>query len=160
MCESTDCKFRTRQGESISAGGGGDQEQLQGLSWASVIFYWGAVCMSILTLQKCIKFMWLEVLQFSSVTQLCPILCDPTNCSMPVLPVHHQLPESTQTHVLWVGYAIQPSHLLLFPSPPALNLSQHQGLFKSVSSSNQVAKILEFQLQHQSFRWLFRTDLL
>ena len=56
MCESTDCKFRTRQGESISAGGGGDQEQLQGLSWASVIFYWGAVFMSILTLQKCIKF--------------------------------------------------------------------------------------------------------
>ena len=146
--------------ESISAGGGGDQEQLQGLSWASVIFYWGAVFMSIVTLQKCIKFMWLEVLQFSSVTQLCLTLCDPMNCSMPGLPIHHQLPESTQTPVHWVGDAIQPSHPLSFPSPPALNLSQHQGIFKSVSSSNQVAKILEFQLQHQSFRWLFRTDLL
>ena len=71
--------------------------------------------------------------------------------------VHHQLPEFTQTHVHWVGDAIQPSHLLSFPSPPAFNLSQHQGLFKWVSSSHQVAKVLEFQLQHQSFQ---RTDLL
>ena len=88
---------------------------------------------------------------FSSVTQSCPTLCDPMNQSMPGLPVHHQLPESTQTHVHWVGDAIQPSHPLSSPSLPALNLSQHQGLFKRVSSSHQVAKMLEFQFQHQSF---------
>ena len=74
------------------------------------------------------------------------------------LPVHHQLPESTQPHILWVDDAIQPSHPLLFPSPPALNLSQHQGLFQWLSSSLQVAKVLEFQLQHQSFQWTFRAD--
>ena len=74
--------------------------------------------------------------QFSSVTQLCPTLCNPMNCSMSGLPVHHQLPESTQTHVHWVGDAIQPSHPLSSPSPPALNLSQHQCLFKWVSSSH------------------------
>ena len=78
----------------------------------------------------------------------------------PGLPVHHQLPESTQTHGHWVGDAIQPSHPLSSPSPPALNLSQHQGLFQWVSSSHQVAKVLEFQLQHQSFQWTPRTDLL
>ena len=65
-----------------------------------------------------------------------------------------------KTHVLWVGDAIQPSHPLLSPSPPAFNLSQHQGLFQWVSSSHQVAKVLEFQLQHQSFQWIFRTDFL
>ena len=89
--------------------------------------------------------------QFSSVTQLCPTLCNPMNRSMPGLPVHYQLPESTQTHVHRVGDAIQPSHPLSSPSPPALHLSQHQGLFKWVSFSHQVAKVLEFQLQHQSF---------
>ena len=78
--------------------------------------------------------------QFSSVAQSCPTLCDPMNRSMPGFPVHHQLPESTQTHVHRVGDAIQPSHPLLSPSPPALNPSQHQGLFKWVSSSHQVAK--------------------
>ena len=97
---------------------------------------------------------------FSSVAQLCLTLCDPMNHSTPGLPVHHQLPESTQTHVHWVDDAIQPSHPLSSPSPPALNLSQHQGLFKWVSSSHQVAKVLEFQLQHQSFQWIFRTDFL
>ena len=97
---------------------------------------------------------------FSSVTQSCLNLCDPTKCSMPGLPVHHQLPESTQTHVRWVSDAIQPSYPLSSPSPPALNLSQHQGLFKWVSSSHQVTKVLEFQLQHQSFQWIFRTDFL
>ena len=71
---------------------------------------------------------------------------------MPGLPVHHQLPEFTQTHVHQVGYAIQPSHLLLSPSPPAFNLSQHQGLFKLVNPLHQVAKVLEFQLQHWSFQ--------
>ena len=97
--------------------------------------------------------------QFSSVTQSCPTLCDPMNRSMPGLPVHHQLPESTQTQVHWVGDAIKPSHPLSSPSPPALNLSQHQSLFKWVSSSHQVVKVLEFQLQHQSFQWTPRTDL-
>ena len=72
-------------------------------------------------------------------------------------PVLHHLLELAQTHVYWVGDAIQPPHPLLFPSPPAFNLSQHQGPFQWVSSSHQVAKILEFQLQHQSFQWIFRT---
>jgi len=83
--------------------------------------------------------------QFSSVTQLCPTLCDPMDCSRPGFPVHHQLLELTQTHVHWVGDAIQPSHLLLSPSPPAFNLSQNQGLFQRVSSSDKVDKILELQ---------------
>ena len=96
--------------------------------------------------------------QFSSVVKLCPILCDPMDCSMPGLPIHHQLPEFTQTHVHGVGDAIQLSHLLSSPSPPAFKLSQHQDLFKWVSSSHQVAKVLEFQLQHQSFQWIFRTN--
>ena len=88
--------------------------------------------------------------QFSSVAQLCPTLCDPMNCSIPGLPVHHQLPEFTQTHVHRVSDAIQPSHPLSSPSPPAFNLSQHQGLFQWVSSLHRVAKVFEFQLQHQS----------
>ena len=75
-------------------------------------------------------------------------------------PLYCQLLEFTQTHVHWVGDAIQPSHPLLSPSPPAFNLSQHQGLFKSVSSSLQVAKVLEFQLQCQSIQWIFRSDFL
>ena len=78
--------------------------------------------------------------QFSSVTQSCPTLCDPVDCSTPGLPVHHQLPEFTQTHIHWVGDAIQPSHPLSSPSPPTFNLCQHQGLFQWVSSSHQVAK--------------------
>ena len=97
--------------------------------------------------------------QFSLVAQSCPTLCDPMNHSTPGLPVHHQLPEFTQTHVHWVGDAIQSSHSLSSPSPPALNLSQNQGLFKWVSSSHQVTKVLEFHLQHQFFQWT-RTDLL
>ena len=76
------------------------------------------------------------------------------DCSMPGLPVYHQLPEFIQTHVLQVSDAIQPSHPLSSPSPPTFNLSQHQGLFQAVSSSNQVAKVLEFQIQHQSFQWI------
>ena len=83
--------------------------------------------------------------QFSSVAQSCPTLCHPMDCSTPGLPVHHQLLEFTQTHVHWVGDAIQPSHPLSSPSP-AFNLSQHQGLFQWVSSLHQVAKVLEFQL--------------
>ena len=101
-----------------------------------------------------------DSVQFSSVAQSCLTLCDPMNNSMPGLPVHHQLLESTQTHVLLVSDAIQPSHPLSSPSPPVLNLSQHQGLFQWVSSLHQVAKELEFQLQHQFFQWIPRTDLL
>ena len=97
---------------------------------------------------------------FSPVTQSCLTLCKPMNWSMPGFPVHHQLPEFTQTHVHWVSDAIQPSHPLSSPSTPTFNLSQHQGLFKWVSSSQQVAKVLEFHLQHQSFQWMFRTDFL
>ena len=82
----------------------------------------------------------------SEVAQSCPTLCDPMNSSMPGLPVHHHLPEFTQTHVHRVGDAIQPSHPLSFPSPPAPNPSQHQSLFQSVNSSHEVAKVLEFQL--------------
>ena len=81
------------------------------------------------------------------------------HCSMPGF-VHHQLPELTQTHVHRVSDATQPSHPLSIPSPPALNLSQHQGLFQRISSLHQVAKVLEFQLQHQSFQRIFRTDFL
>ena len=99
------------------------------------------------------------VVQFSSVTQSCPTLCDPMNHSTPGLPVHHQLPEFTQTHDHWVGDAIQPSHPLSSPSPPVPKSSQHQGLFQWVNSSHKVAKVLEFQLQHQSFQWTPRTDL-
>ena len=82
------------------------------------------------------------------------------NRSTPDLPAQHQLPESTKTHVHWVGDAIQPSHPLSSPSPPVLNLSQHQGLFKWVSFLHQVAKVLEFQLQHQPFQWTPRTGVL
>ena len=98
--------------------------------------------------------------QFSLVTQSCPTLCDPMDCSKPGLLVHHQLPEFTQTHVHWIGDAIQPSHPLLSPSPSAFNISYHQGLFKWVSFWHQVAKVLEYQLWHQSFQWTFRTDFL
>ena len=81
-------------------------------------------------------------------------------CSTPGLPIHHQLLEFTQIHAYWVSDAIQTSHPLSSPSPLAFSLSQHQGLFKWVSSLHQVAKVLEFQLQHQSFQWIFRTDFL
>ena len=82
------------------------------------------------------------------------------DCSTQGFPVHHQLWEFAQTLVYWVSDAIQPSHPLLSPSPPAFNLSHHQGLFQWICSSHQVAKVLEFQLQHQSFQWTPRTDLL
>ena len=99
-------------------------------------------------------------IQFSSVVQSCLTPCDPMNRSTPGLPVHHQLPEVTQNHVHKVSDAIQPSHPLSSPSPPAPNPSQHQGLFQWVNSSHQLAKVLEFQLQHQFFQWTPRTDLL
>ena len=118
------------------------------LNFSSIIRYYLNVCF------------FYNNFQFSSVTQLCPTLCNPMDCSRPGLPAHHQLPEFTQTHVHWVGDAIHLSHLLSSPSPPAFSLFQHQGLFQQVSSSNQVAKVLEFQLQYYSFQWIFRTDFL
>ena len=100
--------------------------------------------------------------KFSSVTQLCLTLHDPLDCSTPSFPVHCQLLELAQTHVHPVSDAIQPSHPLSSPYPPAFSLSQHQGLFQWLGSSHQVARVLELQLQlqHQSFQWIFRTDFL
>ena len=95
----------------------------------------------------------------TSFTQSHLTLCDPMDCSVPGFPVHHQLQELAQTHVHRVSDAIQLSHPLLSPSPPAFNLSQHQSLFQWANSSHQVAKVLEFQLQHQSFQWIFRTGI-
>ena len=103
----------------------------------------------------------LDTVQFSSVQLLSFVqLCDPMDCSTTGLLVHCQLSEFAQTHVHWVGDAIQPSHPPSSPSPTAFNLFHHQGLFKWVSSSHQVAKVLEFQLQHQSFQWTLRAYLL
>jgi len=99
----------------------------------------------------------LKKTQFRSVAQSCLTLCDPMNCSTPGFPVHHQFSELA--HVHWVSDAIQPSHPLSSLSPSAFNHSQHHGLFQWVSSLNQVAKALEFQLQHQSFQWIFRSDI-
>ena len=103
--------------------------------------------------------------EYQSVQSLSRVwLCDSMNRSMPGLPVHHHLLEFTQTHVHWVGDAIQPSRPLSSPSPPAPSPSQPQGLFQWVNSSHEVAKVLEFQLQHQSFQWqpglIFRMDWL
>ena len=102
-------------------------------------------------------FISISSVQFLSRVQL---FATPMDCRTPGLPVHHQLPELAQTHVHRVGDAIEPSHPLSSPSPPAFNLSQYQGLFQWVSSSHQVPKVLDFQLQHQSFQWIFRTDFL
>ena len=104
--------------------------------------------------------MWIGSVQFISVAQSCPTLWDPMNCSTPGLPVHHYLPEFTQTHVHQVSDAIQPSHPLSSPFPPGPNPSQHQSLFQWVNSLHEVAKVLEFQLQHQSFQCTPRTGLL
>ena len=98
--------------------------------------------------------------QVRSVAQLCPTLCDPVNRCTPGLPVHHQLPEFTQTHVHQVGDAIQPSHPLSSPSLPVPNPSQHHSLFQWVNSLHEVAKVLKFQLQHHSFQKNSRADLL
>ena len=97
---------------------------------------------------------WLTIV----TVQSCPTLCNPVNYSMPAFPVLHYLPKFAQNHIHWVGDAIQPSHLLSSPYPPAFNLSQHQGLFQWIGSLHQVAKVLE--LQHQSFQWIFRLDFL
>ena len=104
------------------------------------------------------QFYWL--IFCCSVAGSCLTLCVPMDCSMPGLPVLYHLPELVQTHVHWVSDAIQLFHPLSSPPPPAFSLSQHQGLFHWISSSHQVAKVLELQLQHQSFQWIFRTDFL
>ena len=102
----------------------------------------------------------LWIFQFSSVAQSCPTLCDPMNRSTPSLPVHHHLPEFTQTQVHRVSDAIQPSHPRSSPCPPAPNPSQHQSLFQWVNTSHEVAKVLEFQLYYHSFQRNPRVDLL
>ena len=103
---------------------------------------------------KCVH-AYIGSVQFSSVTQSCLTLHNPMDHSMLGLPVHHQLLESTQTHIHWVSDAIQPFHPLSSPSPPAFNLSQHQGLFQWVPLHITWPKYW-FQLQHQSFQWIFR----
>ena len=126
--------------------------------------FWGVSskrsCRSSVIINVCLRHILSRSQSVSSVTQSCLTLSNPIYCSTPGFPVHPQLPEFTQTHLHWVGDAIQPSHPLSSPSPPTFNLSQHQGLFKWVSSLHQVAKVLEFQLQHHSFQWTPRTDLL
>ena len=112
-------------------------------------------------LQGEVSITWdMQISQFSSVAQLCLTLCNPIDCNMRGFPVHHQCPEPTQTHVHHVGDAIQPSHPLSSPFPLTFNLSQHQGLFQWLSSSHQVAIVLEHKHQYQSFQWIFRTDFL
>ena len=98
--------------------------------------------------------------QFSSVTQLCLTVCDPMGCSTPGFPVHHQFPELTQTHVHQVGDAIQPSHPLSSPSPLSSIFPSIRVFSNESGSSHLVAKVLEFQLQHQSFQCIFRTEFL
>ena len=122
-----------------------------------LLLHWQAESLTLMPTGKPLAY---HSVQFSSVAQSYPILCDHMNRSTPGLHVHYQLLEFTQTHTHQVGDAIQPSHPLSSPSPPAPNPSQHQGLFQWVNCSHEVAKILEFQLQHQSFQWTPRTDLL
>ena len=105
------------------------------------------------------NFWGFNIFQLSSVTQSCLTLCDPMDCSMPSFPVHHQLSELAQINVHWASDAIQLSHPLSSPSP-AFNLSQNQGLCQWVSSLQQVAKVLKFYLQHQSFQWIVKTNFL
>ena len=106
-----------------------------------------------------VRYMKILINQFSSVTQSCKTLWDLMDCTTPGLLVHHQLQELAQTYVHQIGNVVQPSHPLSSPSPPVFNLSQYQCLFQWINSSYQVAKVLQVQLQHQSFQWIFRTDL-
>ena len=131
-----------------------------GVSFHLLIQDQGLVFSAILVPFDSNQFLLCPSVQFSSVPQSCLTLWDPKDWSTPGFPVHHQLLEFTQTHVHLVGDAIQPSYPLLSPFPPAFNLSQHQGLSRWISSLHQVAKVLEFQLQHKSFKWIFRTDFL
>ena len=122
-------------------------------------FAWGSLCPGSQVHQVHCSYFTLTISSVQSLSHV-QLFGDPMDCSMPGLPVHHQLPEFTQTHVCWVGDAIQPSHPLSSPSSPALSLPHHQGLFQWVGSLHQVAKVLEFQLQHQSFQWIFRVGFL
>ena len=119
-------------------------------------FHWGRKNFKFASVPFIVKVM-VRKTQFSSVTQSCLTLCNATDCSTPGFPVHHQLPQLVQTHVSWVGDAIQPSHPLL---SPALNLSLHQSLFQWISSLHQMAKALELQLRHLSFQRILRTSFL
>ena len=141
------------------------------LCWASLWWY-PTISSSVISFSSCLQsfpasgsddwviFYCIYVSEWVRVAQSCPTLCDPMDCSRPGSPVHHQLLELAQTHVHPVGGTIQPSHPLSSPSSPTFNLFQNQGLFQWVSSSHKVAKVLEFQLQHQSFLWIFSTDFL
>ena len=104
--------------------------------------------------------LWGRVENSCSVTQSCPTLSVPMDCSVPGFPLFHHLPELAQTHVHLASDAIQQSHPLSSPSPLAFSLSQHQGLFQWVGSLHQAVKVLELRLQHQSFQWVFRVDFL
>ena len=156
FCESTGKKLESKAC-------GGCREIREGYVWEKeILFQWSGLLL-ICTLKPRKKFMNIVILKLYSVQFSCSVMSDslqPHELQHARPLVHHQLPEFTQTHVHQVGDAIQPSHPPSSPSPPAVNLSQHQGLFKWVSSSHQVAKVLEFQLQHQSFQWTPRTDLL
>ena len=131
---------------------------LLGFSWNHLTFtsLRTGVCLY-LSLYLSLSFVYLPA---AAVVQSCLTLCNPMECSTPGFPDLHQVPEFVQPHVHWVNDTIQPFHPLSSPSPPAFNLSQHQGLFQWVNSSHQVAKVLELPLQHQSFQWIFRTDFL
>ena len=143
--------LRAREGEHFYRG---KKEVGRAIAYKdSLTFHWLSPC------QEKATFFFLFS-QLSSVAQSCLTLCDSMDFSIPGVPVLHQLPELVQTHVHWVSDAIQPSHSLSSPSPPALNLSQHQGLFQWVCPSHQISKVLELQLHHQSFQWIFRTDFL
>ena len=116
--------------------------------WAKISYKWVTKLNSLLCCWCCL------------IAQSYLTLCDPMDCSMLGFPVLHYHPEFAQTQVPWVDDAIQPSHPLLHPSPPALNLYQHQGLSQWVNSSHQVTKVFELQLHHKSFKWIFRVDFL
>ena len=140
--------------------------QGQGISWPGLAFTilpkrrrYNSLCDLQLRFLIFSTDLLLSSVQFSSVAQWCLTFCNPMDCSRPGLLDYHQLPEFTQTHAHWVSDATQPFHPLLSPSP-AFNLSQHHGLFRWVTSLHQVAKVLEFQLQHQSFQWISRNEFL
>ena len=137
-------------------GGHGNPLQYSGLENSMVYSPWGRKQLDTtewLSLHWLLEFLVcrLTVPCCCSVAKLCLTLCDPTNCSTPGFPVLYYLLKFAQTHVRWISDAIQPSHPLSSPSPPAFSLSQHQGLFQWINSSHQVAQVLELQLQHQSF---------
>ena len=137
------CKWRANSSEKILMLGKIEGKRRSG--WWKM--RWLDIITDLVNFKFSLHILWKFIfMHFSSVTQSCPTLCNPMNHSTPGLPVHHQLPEFTQTHVHQVGDAIQPSHLLSSPFPPAPNPSQHQSLFQWVNSSHEVAKVLEFQL--------------